>query len=469
MIRVLAGAVYRMTDITHLSALSPLDGRYASKVDRLRDSLSEYALIKFRVFVEARWLRFLVALDGVKELPELSAAADAALARLETQFTPADAERVKAIEATTNHDVKACEYFIREQLDGVPDEALLANFIHFGCTSEDINNLAYALMLEHARSAALEPAMARVRVALHELAAPLAATPMLSRTHGQPASPTTMGKEIVNVAARFGQATEAFLKVAARGKFNGAVGNFAAHAVAYPEIDWPTVSARFVGSLGLQHNPLTTQIEPHDWIADYAQALVRYATIAIDFSRDIWGYISLGYFRQRSVANEVGSSTMPHKVNPIDFENAEGNFGIATALLDHLAVKLPISRWQRDLSDSTTLRNLGPALGHFALALTSLERGLGKLDADADAMAADLGDRWEILAEAVQTVMRRFGLPEPYEQLKAFTRGQQIDKAMLHTFIDGLDLPPTVKQNLLDLTPLTYSGYSYLLAKDSLD
>ncbi|MEM8982906.1 MAG: adenylosuccinate lyase [Pseudomonadota bacterium] len=458
-----------MTEITSLTALSPLDGRYAAKVDDLRESLSEYALIKFRVFVEARWLRYLAALDGVAELTQLSNDADAVLTRLETAFLPADAERIKTIEATTNHDVKACEYFIREQLDSAPDAALLANFIHFGCTSEDINNLAYALMLNQARSAVLAPTMARVAGMLTDLATPLAATPMLSRTHGQPASPTTMGKELINVTARMNRALQSFSAVPARGKFNGAVGNFAAHAVAYPDIDWPAASARFVASLGLDHNALTTQIEPHDWIAEYAQAMIRFATIAIDFSRDTWGYISLGYFRQRSVANEVGSSTMPHKVNPIDFENAEGNFGIAIALLDHLALKLPISRWQRDLSDSTTLRNLGPALGHFVLALRSLERGLGKLEADADAMAADLAERWEILAEAVQTVMRRYGLPEPYEQLKAFTRGQRIDQATLQAFIGGLDLPAAVKQELLEIIPVSYSGYSDKLARSAVE
>ncbi|MEL7539126.1 MAG: adenylosuccinate lyase [Pseudomonadota bacterium] len=453
-----------MSHTASLFALSPLDGRYAAKLDALRPLLSEFGLIHHRVIVEARWLAFLAERPEIAEIGPLSAEATAALARLAENFSEQDAAAVKRLEATTNHDVKACEYFLREQLSTTPDADTIAAFLHFACTSEDINNVAYALMLQRAREQLLLPAMTTVEAAVAGMATELAAAPMLSRTHGQPASPTTMGKEMRNVAARLTLARSAFSDVTIFAKFNGAVGNFAAHRIAYPDVDWPQLSAAFIESFELTNNPLTTQIEPHDWVADYANALSRYATVLIDFCRDLWGYISLGFFRQRTVAGEVGSSTMPHKVNPIDFENAEGNLGIAHALLDHLAGKLPISRWQRDLSDSTALRNLGPALGHLALALASVSRGLGKLVADENAMAADLAERWEVLAEAVQTVMRRYGLPEPYEQLKALTRGKPIDRESLQRFIKGLALPDAEKQKLLELTPLTYLGYSESLA-----
>ena len=465
MIRVLLGLVHRMTANATLLALSPLDGRYAAKLERLRPLLSEFGLLRYRVLIEARWLEFLASTDDIPELPTLSPAARATLTRVAEDFGADDAIRIKAIEAETNHDVKACEYYLREQLRDAPDAERLASFIHFAATSEDINNLAYALMLDHARRIVLVPSMQSVETALRSMAEQLAATPMLSRTHGQPASPTTMGKELRNVVARLERAERQFAAVTATGKFNGAVGNFAAHRVAYPDADWPQLGAAFVASLGISNNPLTTQIEPHDWIAEYAHALVRYATILIDFSRDVWGYISLGYFQQKTRAGEVGSSTMPHKVNPIDFENAEGNLGVAIALLEHLAAKLPISRWQRDLSDSTALANLAPALGHVELALQALARGVDKLVADTSAMQNDLAPRWEVLAEAVQTVMRRYGLPQPYEQLKALTRGQSIDEQGLRAFIEGLALPPDAKQKLLELTPLTYLGYSEKLAE----
>ncbi len=452
-----------MTDSTAaplLLALSPLDGRYASKVDALRPTLSEFGLIRFRVLVEARWLQALAAHPDIAELQPLSDAANARLERLCNDFSADDAARVKAIEAGINHDVKACEYFLRECLADLPETESLIAFIHFGCTSEDINNLAYALMLSTARTEALTPAMAGIEHQLQALATDLAPTAMLSRTHGQPASPTTLGKELNNVIARLQRTREQFSAVAILGKCNGAVGNFAAHDVAYPEVDWPALSRAFVESLGLENNRLTTQIEPHDWIAEYAQAISRYNTVLIDLCRDVWGYISLGYFKQKSLANEVGSSTMPHKVNPIDFENAEGNFGVSNALFEFLAAKLPISRWQRDLSDSTVLRNLGPAIGHTVLGYAALARGINKLVADDAAMAADLAERWEVLAEAVQTVMRRYGLPEPYEQLKALTRGQAIDETGLRQFVESLDLPAEAKTKLLELTPLSYLGYS---------
>ena len=449
-----------MTDLDPLTALSPLDGRYASKLAGLRPLLSEYGLMRFRVLVEARWLAFLAQRDDIGELPGLSTEAAGVLERVCANFDSADAARIKAIESVTNHDVKACEYFLREQLASTPDAATLTNFIHFGATSEDINNLAYALMLDAARRDVLLPAMEQIETTLANMATEHAAVPMLSRTHGQPASPTTLGKELANVAARVRYARDAFADVRILGKFNGAVGNYAAHAIAYPDIDWPELGSIFVESLGLSNNPLTTQIEPHDWIASYAHALVRANTVLIDFSRDMWGYISLGYFRQKTVANEVGSSTMPHKVNPIDFENAEGNLGVGSALLEHLAAKLPVSRWQRDLSDSTALRNLAPAIGYVTLAMNALERGLGKVLAAPDVLAGDLEQRWEVLAEAVQSVMRRYGLPEPYEQLKALTRGRTIDQAGLQAFVEGLELPRDAKDKLLELTPLTYLGYS---------
>jgi adenylosuccinate lyase len=381
-------------------------------------------------------------------------------------FSLDDAERIKKIEATTNHDVKAVEYFIREKLGNGPETDTLKDFLHFGCTSEDINNLAYALMLRSARSDALLPQMREVRNKLRAIAREYADLPMLSRTHGQTASPTTLGKEMANVVARLERAQQEFQAVEIRGKFNGAVGNFNAHLVAYPDADWPAISARFVESLGLEQNPYTTQIEPHDWTAEYAHALVRYNTILIDLCRDIWGYISLGYFKQKVAKGEVGSSTMPHKVNPIDFENAEGNLGLANALLNHFAEKLPISRWQRDLTDSTVQRNLGVAAAYLLIATQSLLKGLGKLQVNEAAIDADIAAAWEVLAEAVQTVMRRYGIPEPYEKLKALTRGQAVSKDLLIEFIGTLEIPDDEKQRLLDLTPQTYTGLAGELARN---
>jgi adenylosuccinate lyase len=387
------------------------------------------------------------------------------LNHLVDDFSLDDAERIKEIESTTNHDVKAVEYFIRERLGDGPETSTLKDFLHFGCTSEDINNLAYALMLRAGRSEVIAPKMREVRGKLQSMARDHADIAMLSRTHGQTASPTTLGKELANVVARLERAQQQFRDVQIRGKFNGAVGNFNAHAVTYPDADWPAISARFVESLGLDLNPYTTQIEPHDWTAEYAHALMRYNTILIDFCRDTWAYISLGYFRQKVASNEVGSSTMPHKVNPIDFENAEGNLGMANALLGHFAEKLPISRWQRDLTDSTVQRNFGVATGYLLIALASVTKGLGKLQVNREAIHADVAEAWEVLAEAVQTVMRRYGIPEPYEKLKALTRGQAVTKDALRDFIASLDIPDTEKKHLLELTPDAYIGLAAELAR----
>lgn len=445
-----------------LRALSPADGRYAGKADGLRDLLSEYGLIRFRVLVEVRWLQCLADHPDIPELEPFDAVVKSLLNNLVDNFSLEDAERIKEIEATTNHDVKAVEYFLREKIGDGRDLGAIGDFIHFGCTSEDINNLAYALMLRHARDDVLVPAMRDVHAKLRAMAENLAYVPMLSRTHGQTASPTTVGKEIANVVARLKRARQNLSDVRIRGKFNGAVGNFNAHVVAYPDCDWPAISEGFVRSLGLEPNDMTTQIEPHDWTAELCHALMRYDTVLIDFSRDVWSYISLGYFRQRPVANEVGSSTMPHKVNPIDFENAEGNLGVANALLGHFAEKLPISRWQRDLTDSTVQRNFGVAFAHVVIALASLTKGLGKLDADQDAIAADIDAAWEVLAEAVQTVMRRYGIPEPYEKLKALTRGKPVTEELLQEFIASLDIPDDERARLAALKPADYIG----LAKD---
>ena len=393
--------------VSPLRALSPADGRYADKVDNLRDILSEYGLIRFRVLVEVRWLQCLADEPSLPELEPLSSVMKDVLNDLVDNFALDDAERVKAIEATTNHDVKAVEYFIREKLGDGPETSPLKDFLHFGCTSEDINNLSYALMLRAARSEGLAPVMRDLRNKLANMARDYASTPMLSRTHGQTASPTTLGKELANVAARLKRAEARFGDVEILGKFNGAVGNYNAHVIAYPELDWPAISHGFIEALGLQPNPYTTQIEPHDWTAEYCHALIRYNTVLIDFARDTWGYISLGYFKQKVAKDEVGSSTMPHKVNPIDFENADGNLGMANALLSHFAEKLPVSRWQRDLTDSTVQRNLGVAAGYMLIALQSLLKGVGKLQVNEEAIHADVSAAWEVLAEAVQTVMRR--------------------------------------------------------------
>ncbi|WP_395682663.1 adenylosuccinate lyase [Dokdonella sp.] len=448
-----------------LTALSPLDGRYAGKTASLRPIFSEYGLMHRRVLVELHWLLALADESKVVEVPPLSPAARAALLAIGEGFSDADGERIKAIERTTNHDVKAVEYFIKEKIAGHAELAAAKEFIHFACTSEDINNLAYSLMLRDARQTVLLPALDGVIAKLRELAHAHAVLPMLSRTHGQTASPTTLGKEIANVLARLERQRRQIVAVELTGKINGAVGNYNAHVAAYPEVDWPAFARRFVESLGLVFNPYTTQIEPHDCIAEIGDAMRRANTILIDFSRDVWGYISLGYFRQVLKAGEVGSSTMPHKVNPIDFENAEGNFGLANALFEHFSAKLPISRWQRDLTDSTVLRALGTAFGHTLIALDALARGLGKLNVAPERLASDLDASWEVLGEAVQTVMRRYGLPEPYEQLKALTRGQGITREALREFVAGLDLPAGAKQHLLDLTPADYTGLAGILAR----
>ena len=452
--------------MTHaLLALSPLDGRYASRMDALRPIFSEFGLMQRRVHVEVQWLLALAAEPGIAEVSALSDRARDALLAIASEFSESDGERIKAIESTTNHDVKAIEYFLKERIAGDAELGKASEFVHFACTSEDINNLAYALMLRDARYGVLLPALDRVIASLRELAHAQAAQPMLSRTHGQTASPTTLGKEIANVVARLQRQRMQIANVELTGKLNGAVGNYNAHVIAYPDIDWPALAQRFVESLGLAFNPYTTQIEPHDCIAEIGDAMRRANTILVDLSRDIWGYISLGYFGQRVKDGEIGSSTMPHKVNPIDFENAEGNFGLANALFEHFSAKLPISRWQRDLTDSTVLRALGTAFGHTQVALDSLANGLSKLTVNSKRLGDDLDGAWEVLAEAVQTVMRRHGLPNPYEQLKALTRGHGITEASMSEFIQSLDLPDADKQRLLELTPATYTGVAEQLAR----
>jgi len=449
-----------------LTALSPLDGRYAAKVDALREQFSEFALIRQRMRVEVAWLLALAAEPAITEVPPFSDDARATLDAVVSSFSVADAARVKTIERTTNHDVKAVEYWLKERLASSPEIVRVAEFVHFACTSEDINNLAYGIALEEARRNTLLPLLESVAADLRALAHAHADVPMLARTHGQPATPTTLGKEFANVYARLERQIAALARLPIKGKLNGAVGNYNAHAIAYPDVEWEKVAARTVASLGLEFNPYTTQIEPHDGIAEYCDALARANSILIDLDRDIWSYVSLGYFRQRMREGEVGSSTMPHKVNPIDFENSEGNLGFANALLRHLAEKLPISRWQRDLTDSTVLRNLGVALGHAMLGWTALRQGLAKLDVEENRIAADLDSNWEVLAEAIQTIMRRHGLPEPYEQLKALTRGKTgMTRESLRAFIEGLALPADAKSRLLALTPATYVGLAARLAR----
>ena len=450
-----------------LLALSPLDGRYAGKVDALRPIFSEFGLIHARVRVEVEWLIALAAEPAIGELPGFDAGTAARLRALADGFSPADAARVKEIERTTNHDVKAVEYFIKERLRDDAGLAPALEFVHFACTSEDINNLSYALMLGQARQHVLLPRLDALLGKLRDLAHRHATLPMLSRTHGQSASPTTVGKEFANVVARLQRQGEQLAAVSLTGKINGAVGNYNAHVASYPGVDWPRFAQAFVESLGVEFNPYTTQIEPHDCIAEICDAHKRIGTIAIDLCRDIWGYISLGYFRQAVVAGEVGSSTMPHKVNPIDFENAEGNFGIANALFEHFAAKLPVSRWQRDLTDSTVLRALGTAFGHALIGYDALLRGLDKLSPNPERLSADLDASWEVLAEAVQTVMRRHGLPNPYEQLKALTRGQQgISEQSIQQFVASLDLPDEDRRRLLAMTPGSYTGLAAKLAAD---
>jgi len=455
-----------MTDLDALNALSPLDGRYRSQADALRPHFSEAALIRNRVRVELAWLAALAAEPGIAEVPPFDAPTLAAIDEAVKSFATADAVRVKSIERTTNHDVKAVEYWMKERFAAVPAVARTAEFIHFACTSEDINNLAHGLALADARRDVLLPALRGLAAELRAIAHRYAGRAMLARTHGQPATPTTLGKEFANVVARLERAIGAFERVELLGKMNGATGSYNAHVSAYPDLDWERVAQRVVGALGLGFNAYTTQIEPHDCVAEYFDALARIDTILIDLDRDLWGYVSLGYFRQRVKDGEVGSSTMPHKVNPIDFENSEGNLGIANALARHFAEKLPVSRWQRDLTDSTVLRNLGVALGHALVGWTALGRGLAKLEVDDARLDADLDANWEVLAEPIQTVMRRYGLPEPYEQLKALTRGRRgITREALHAFVDGLALPAAEKARLKALTPATYVGRAEALAK----
>lgn len=448
-----------------LSALSPLDGRYAGQVDALRSSFSEAALIAHRVRVEVEWLKTLAAEPGVAEAPAFSPATVAELDALTESFGEAEAEQVKAIESRTNHDVKAVEYWLKERLSANPEVMRASEFIHFACTSEDINNLSHALMLKKGRDSALLPALDAVIARLRDLAHDLADAPMMSRTHGQPATPTTMGKELANVVYRLERQRAQLAGAQFLGKINGAVGNFNAHLAAYPELDWEALAHRFVEGLGLTYNPYTIQIEPHDYMAELFDAVVRINTILIDLDRDVWGYISLGFFKQRLVKDEVGSSTMPHKVNPIDFENSEGNLGMANAILTHLAQKLPISRWQRDLTDSTVLRNMGVGFGYSLLGLKALLKGLNKLEVNRQRLLDDLDANWEVLAEPIQTVMRRYGVPNPYEQLKELTRGKGgISREVLHVFIDGLPLPESEKARLKTMTPANYLGKAQELA-----
>ena len=452
--------------LTPLTALSPLDGRYRAKVAALAEHFSEFGLMRQRVRVELAWLEALSDEPGIAEVPPLSAATRALFSTIQRDFSVADAERIKAIERTTNHDVKAVEYWLKERFASVVEVTRAAEFIHFACTSEDINNLAHGLMLVDARRDVLLPAVALLVGDLRILAHDHAALPMLARTHGQPATPTTLGKEMANVVSRLERAGALFAEVELPGKINGAVGNYNAHLAAYPAIDWESLARKLVIKLGLEFNAYTTQIEPHDGMAALFDALARINTIVIDLDRDLWGYVSLGYFRQRLNQGEVGSSTMPHKVNPIDFENSEGNLGLANALLRHLADKLPISRWQRDLSDSTVLRNMGVALGYSLLGLVSCRNGLARLEVDPGRLAADLDANWEVLAEPIQTVMRRYGAPNPYEQLKALTRGKSgMTRESLHAFIDGLQIPADAKARLKALTPATYIGNATSLAR----
>ena len=444
--------------LSGLTAISPIDGRYRSKVDALGNYFSEYALIRYRVIVEIRWLQCLAAHPQVTEAPAISSTGNQVLEDIVANFSIADAQRVKDIEATTNHDVKAVEYFLKERVSSHPDLAKQIEFVHFACTSEDINNLSYALMLKDGRDDVMLPLMQQVVDKLRDMAHEFAAQPLLSRTHGQTASPSTIGKEIANVVARLERQLAQFKKNEILGKINGAVGNYNAHLSAYPDIDWQANAQLFVESLGLQFNPYTTQIEPHDYIAELFSALCRFNTILIDFDRDVWGYISLGYFKQRTIAGEVGSSTMPHKVNPIDFENSEGNLGIGNAVMQHMAEKLPISRWQRDLTDSTVLRNIGVGFAHSVIAYHATLKGLSKLNLAPEKLLADLDNSWEVLAEPIQTVMRRYNVDQPYEKLKALTRGQKINQQVLEQFVDTLDIPEEGKALLRSLRPENYIG-----------
>lgn len=456
-------------DLSLLTALSPVDGRYASKTDELRSYFSEFGLLKYRVVVEVRWLQKLADITDVKEVPPFSDEANTLLNTIVDNFNEADAQRIKDIEKTTNHDVKAVEYFLKEQVADNAELQAVTEFIHFACTSEDINNLSHGLMLAEARENVLLPYLDKLISELKRLALEYRDIPMMARTHGQPASPTTMGKEMANVMVRLSRQREQISTVPILGKINGAVGNYNAHISAYPDVDWQTVSESFVNGLGLSWNAYTTQIEPHDYIAELFDAIARFNTILIDFDRDVWGYIALGHFKQKTVAGEIGSSTMPHKVNPIDFENSEGNLGIANALFGHLATKLPISRWQRDLTDSTVLRNLGVGVGYSLIAYQASLKGISKLEVNAGSLAAELDNNWELLAEPIQTVMRRYGIEKPYEKLKELTRGKKVNAEVMAEFIDTLELSDTVKAELKDLSPEKYIGDAIRLVDQLLD
>ena len=448
-----------------LTAISPIDGRYADKVEKLRPVFSEYGLIRFRVLVEVRWLQALAEHPLISEVSPFSDSATQLLNNIIIDFSAADAQRVKEIEKTTNHDVKAVEYLLKEKITGCTELEHISEFIHFACTSEDINNLSYALMLKEGRGI-IDEQITDCIDALKKLALQNADQPMLSRTHGQSATPTTVGKEFANVAARMLRQQKQLQAVALLGKINGAVGNYNAHCVAYPDVDWAEFAKNFIESLGLQLNPYTIQIEPHDYIAEFFHTLSRFNTILLDFDRDIWAYISLGYFKQKTIAGEIGSSTMPHKVNPIDFENSEGNLGLANALFSFLAEKLPVSRWQRDLTDSTVLRNIGVGIAHTSIAIQASLKGISKLEINVDTIEADLNANWEVLAEPIQTVMRRYGIEKPYEKLKELTRGQRITPEQLKVFIEKLEIPADAKTALLNLTPRNYTGYAEKLTKE---
>jgi adenylosuccinate lyase len=452
-------------ELSALTAISPVDGRYASKTSKLRAIFSEFGLIKYRVIVEVRWLQMLSNCVGIPEVPVFSETANNLLEDILKNFNEADALSIKAIEKTTNHDVKAVEYYLKDKIAENTELQAVSEFIHFACTSEDINNLSYGLMLNDARNNVLNHEFDAIINAIVDLAHQYAEIPLMSRTHGQPASPTTMGKEMANTAARLKRQREQFLNVEITGKINGAVGNYNAHLSAYPELDWQQMAADFVGDLGLVWNSYTTQIEPHDCVAEYYDVMTRFNNILLDFDRDVWGYIALGHFKQKTIAGEIGSSTMPHKVNPIDFENSEGNLGIANAMFTHLGSKLQISRWQRDLSDSTALRALGSGVGHSLIAYASTLKGISKLDINETALRAELNQNWEVLAEPIQTIMRRYAIEKPYEKLKELTRGKRINQADLHVFIDALELPDSVKQQMREMTPENYIGNAVSQAK----
>lgn len=453
-------------ELSSLTAVSPIDGRYGDKVSPLREIFSEFGLLKFRVEVEVRWLQKLSSVAQIAEVPSFSADANAYLDKIVAEFSVNDAETIKTIERTTNHDVKAVEYFLKDKVAAMPELHAVTEFIHFACTSEDINNLSHALMLETARQQVLLPEWRKVLSAIEALAAEYRDIPLLSRTHGQPATPSTLGKEMANVAYRLARQIAQLERCEILGKINGAVGNYNAHLAAYPEVDWHQVSEEFVTALGIRWNPYTTQIEPHDYIAELFDCVARFNTIIIDFDRDIWGYIALNHFRQKTIAGEIGSSTMPHKVNPIDFENSEGNLGLANAVLQHLATKLPVSRWQRDLTDSTVLRNLGVGLGYALIAYQSTLKGIAKLEVNQEKLLAELDQNWEVLAEPIQTVMRRYGIEKPYEKLKELTRGKRIDAQGMQQFIDNLDLPEAEKVRLKAMTPANYLGRAIQLTDD---